>query len=162
MPYFDTVSELKMDEVYNAIDQANKEISTRFDFKGADAKFEFNEKDNAVSLLAKDDFFVKQMLEILKTKLLKRKIDIKCLEPGEIKMAVNQTRQDVTLRQGIDQLLSKKIVKMIKAEKIKVQAAIQGEKIRVTGKKKDDLQQTMSFLREADLELPLQFNNFHD
>ena len=162
MPYFDIVSELKMDEVYNAIDQANKEIGTRFDFKGANAKFEFNEKDNAVSLLAKEEFYVKQMQDILKTKLVKRKIDIKCMEEGEIQMAVNQTRQDITLRQGIEQLLSKKIVKMIKTQKLKVQAAIQGEKVRVTGKKKDDLQETMSFLREADLEIPLQFNNFHD
>lgn len=162
MPYFDVVSELQMDEVYNAINQANKEIASRFDFKGSEAKFDLNDKDTSVALLAKNDFFVKQMLDILKSKLIRRKIDIKCLEEGKPKIAVNQTRQDVILRQGLNQLLSKQIVKIIKNQKLKVQAAIQGEKVRVTGKKKDDLQETINFLKEADLDMPLQFNNFHD
>lgn len=160
MPYFDIISEVKMEEVFNAVDQAKREVTTRFDFKGSDAKFEQN--DNVVSLFAKNDFLVKQMLDILKIKLTKRKIDIKCLKEDQPKIAVNQTRQDITICQGIEQLVSKKIVKMIKDKKLKVQVSIQGEKVRVTGKKKDDLQEVMAFLRESEIEVPLQFDNFRD
>lgn len=160
MPYFDVISEVKMHEVCNAVDQAKKEILSRFDFKGSEAKFE--QEDNVIMLYAKNDFLVGQMRDILKAKLAKRDIDIKCLKEDLPKIAVNQTRQDITLSQGIEQLISKKIVKMIKDSKIKVQAAIQGEKIRITGKKKDDLQAVMTFLREAKLEIPVQFDNFCD
>ncbi len=160
MPSFDIVSELTMHEVNNAIDQANKEITNRFDFKGANAKFTID--DNVVSMVAKTDFFLEQMLIILKTKLSKRGIDITCLKLDEIKIAVNESKQLVTLRQGLEQLLAKKIVKMIKETKIKVQAAIQGEKIRITGKKRDDLQEIIAFLKEADIDMPLQFDNFKD
>lgn len=160
MPSFDIVSEVDMHEATNAVDQANKEVSTRFDFKGFDVKFEL--ADSAITQSADSDFQLTQMLDILYSKLSKRGVELACIELGKITPSGKQVKQILTIKQGIDTDLSKKIVKMIKAQKLKVQAAIQGEKVRVTGKKRDDLQQTIQFLRSAELEFPLQFENFRD
>ncbi|HEX7026403.1 MAG TPA: YajQ family cyclic di-GMP-binding protein [Gammaproteobacteria bacterium] len=160
MPSFDVVSELDLHEVTNAVDQANKEISSRFDFKGTNARFERN--DYTVTLIAPTDFQLKQMLEILSLKLSKRGIDVACMEPADPEIALHEARQNVTLRHGLDSALSKKIIKQIKDSKLKVQASIQGDKIRVTGKSRDELQNTIAVLKKADVELPLQFENFRD
>lgn len=160
MPSFDVVSEVELHEVTNGVDQANREVSTRFDFKGANASFELNE--TVITMKAQAEFQLQQMLDILQTKLNRRGIDIACLEIGDIQQSGKEVRQEVMIRQGLDSALSKKIVKLIKDKKLKVQAAIQGEKVRVTGKKRDDLQQVIALLKEAKLELPLQYNNFRD
>lgn len=160
MPSFDVVSEVELHEVTNGVDQANREVSTRFDFKGANASFELNE--TVITMKAQAEFQLQQMLDILQTKLNRRGIDITCLEIGDIQQSGKEVRQEVTIRQGLDSALSKKIVKLIKDKKLKVQAAIQGEKVRVTGKKRDDLQQVIALLKEAKLDLPLQYNNFRD
>lgn len=160
MPSFDIVSELDMHEVTNAVDQSNRELQMRYDFKGVDAKFELN--DSAVTLQAEVDFQLQQMLEVLRTKMTGRKIDIRCLEIKDPEQANMRARQEIILKQGLDQPFAKKIVKMIKDKKLKVQAQVQGEQVRVTGKKRDDLQSVMAMLREAELDLPLQFNNFRD
>ena len=160
MPSFDIVSEVDMPEVNNAIDQAKREVGTRFDFKGVDATFEL--KDKVVTLKAEAEFQLDQMMEILKGKLIKRNVDAKSLSSGEVQKAGKQAMLDVTIVQGIEADEARKLVKMIKDAKLKVQTAIQGEKLRVTGKKRDDLQDVIAMLREAKLELPLQFNNFRD
>ncbi len=160
MPSFDIVSEVDMHEAANAVDQANREVSTRFDFKNSGARFDLN--DNIISLQAEVDFQLQQMLDILYNKLTKRNIDILCLDVSDPQTSGKQVNQNATLRQGLETLLAKKIVKRIKDTKLKVQAAIQGDKVRVTGKKRDDLQQIMALLREEKLDLPLQFNNFRD
>ena len=160
MPSFDVVSEVKMHEVTNAVDQAKREVSTRFDFKGTNAKFEQNEA--VVTMRAESDFQLKQMLDILQAKLVKRGVDIACLQADKPEISLHEARQTVTLRQGLDAPLAKKIIKMIKDAKLKVQASVQGEKVRVVGKKKDDLQQVIGLLGEAELEMPLQFDNFRD
>ncbi len=160
MPSFDVVSEVDMHEVTNAVDQANREVSTRFDFKGTNAQFELNEA--VISMKAEAEFQLQQMLDILQTKLNRRGVDIACLELGEPQPSGKQVRQEVTVRQGLDSVLSKKIVKLIKDARLKVQAAIQGDKVRVSGKKRDDLQQVIAMLKEAKLDLPLQYNNFRD
>ena len=160
MPSFDIVSEFDMHEAQNALAQANKEVSARFDFKGSNAEFEFNGK--SILMKAESTFQLQQMLPILFSKLTKRGIDITCLETGDIKEAAKTAQQPIELKEGLDKPLAKKIVKLIKDKKLKVQAAIEGEKIRVSGKKRDDLQQTMQMLRAEELEMPLQFNNFRD
>ena len=160
MPSFDVVSEVEMQEVTNGVDQANREVTTRFDFKGTNARFELNE--SIITMKAEAEFQLQQMLDILQTKLNRRGIDIACLELGDTQQSGKEVRQEVIIRQGLDSFLSKKIVKLIKDKKLKVQAAIQGDKVRVTGKKRDDLQQVMKTLREAGLGIPLQFNNFRD
>jgi uncharacterized protein YajQ (UPF0234 family) len=160
MPSFDVVSEVDMHEVTNAVDQANREVTTRFDFKGTNARYELNE--SVVSMKAEAEFQLQQMLDILQTKLNRRGVDIACLQLAEPQQSGKEVRQEVTIRQGLDSVLSKKIVKLIKDAKLKVQAAIQGDKVRVTGKKRDDLQQVIAMLKEAKLELPLQYNNFRD
>lgn len=160
MPSFDVVSELDMHEVTNAVDQANREVTTRYDFKGVDAKFESG--DGFVTMHAEVDFQLQQMLLILQEKLVKRGIDIKCLELKDVEEANLKCRQQVLLRSGLDKELAKKIVKLIKDKKLKVQSQVQGEQVRVTGKKRDDLQQVIAMLKEADLELPLQYQNFRD
>ncbi len=160
MPSFDVVSEVEMHEVTNAVDQANREVSTRFDFKGTSARFEL--KDETITMIAEADFQLKQMLDILQSKLNRRGVDIACLEIAEPEQSGKEVRQTVTVRQGLDTPLAKKIVKLIKEKKLKVQAAIQGEKVRVTGKKRDDLQNVIAMLKEAKLDMPLQFNNFRD
>ncbi|WP_415896713.1 YajQ family cyclic di-GMP-binding protein [Neptuniibacter sp. QD72_48] len=160
MPSFDIVSELDQHEVTNAVDQSNRELQMRYDFKGVDARFE--QTESTVTLQAEVDFQLQQMMDVLKTKMTGRKIDIRCLEIKDPEKANMRARQEVILKQGLDQPLAKKIVKLIKDAKLKVQAQVQGEQVRVTGKKRDDLQSVMAMLREADLELPLQFNNFRD
>ncbi len=160
MPSFDVVSEVDMHELRNAVDQANREISNRFDFKGSDAKVEQNETELTVH--AESDFQIEQINEILNRSLAKRGIDIQCLEREQIETANMRARQKVKVKQGIDKEMAKKLVKSIKDAKLKVQAAIQGEQVRVTGKKRDDLQEVIAMLRKEDFGLPLQFNNFRD
>ncbi len=160
MPSFDVVSEVDEHELNNAVDQASREIGNRFDFKGVNASFEL--KDSVITLTSDSAFQLKQMMDILHLKLTARKIDIGCLESSEPVTSMSKATQTVTVKQGIEQAIAKKIVKMIKDKKMKVQAAIQGEKLRVTGKKRDDLQAVMAFLRESDITLPLQFDNFRD
>ncbi len=160
MPSFDVVSEVDMHEVTNAVDQANREVGTRFDFKGSDAKYGLEGAE--ITMEAEAEFQLKQMLDILQTKLSRRGVDIECLEIHEPEVRGKRAYQRVTLRQGVDKELAKKIVKLIKEGKFKVQAAIQGEKVRVTGKKRDELQRVIGMLREAKLGLPLQFENFRD
>ncbi|QIB51246.1 YajQ family cyclic di-GMP-binding protein [Pseudomonas sp. OIL-1] len=161
MPSFDVVSELDKHEVTNAIDNAMKELDRRYDLRGK-GDFEFREKDLTVNITADAEFQLEQMLEILKMNLTKRKIDIKCMEIKPHFASGKQVKQDVILREGIDKEMAKKIVALVKESKIKIQAAIQGEQVRITGKKRDDLQQTMAMLKGATLDLPLQFNNFRD
>lgn len=160
MPSFDIVSELNAHEVANAVDQANREVSTRFDFKGTNAKFELNEL--IVTLVAQADFQLKQMMDILRLKLTKRGIDVVCMKVDEPVTTGQTAKQVVTLRQGIDTELGKKIQRLIKDSKLKVQAAIQDKQVRVTGKSKDDLQAAIALVRGAKLDLPLQFTNFRD
>ncbi len=160
MPSFDVVSEVDLQEVNNAMDQANREVSTRFDFKGVGAKFE--REDDLVHMTAAEEFQLKQMLDILQMKLVKRSVDLGCLQIEDPLTSGRQVRQQITFQHGIDSLLAKKMVKMIKDKKMKVQAAIQGEKIRVSGKKRDDLQRVIAMLKETDLDIPLQFINFRD
>ncbi len=160
MPSFDIVSEVDIQEVRNAVDQANREIDTRFDFKGVNAKFEQSEAE--ITLRAEQEFQLNQMMDILRQKLVKRKVDIKSMDVREPETSLNAARQLVIMKQGIESVTAKQIVKDIKASKIKVQAQIQGEQVRVTGKKRDELQQVISILRDADYGLPLQFQNFRD
>ncbi len=160
MPSFDIVSEVDIQEVRNAADQANREIGTRFDFRGVDAKFEQNESE--ITLRAEQEFQLQQMMDILRQKLVKRKVDIACMDIKDPETTLSTARQQVIIKQGIDTDTARKIVKAIKASKIKVQAQIQGEQVRVTGKKRDDLQQIIAMLREADYGLPLQYQNFRD
>ncbi|MCS3903086.1 uncharacterized protein YajQ (UPF0234 family) [Methylohalomonas lacus] len=160
MPSFDIVSEVDLHELGNAVDQTNREVGTRFDFKGSKAHVEQNEHE--LTLVAPSEYQVKQMAEMLDGKLAKRGIDVGCLERGRITETNNEARQVITVRHGIDQELGKTISKRIKSSGLKVQASIQGEQVRVTGKKRDDLQEVMSMLREAKLGLPLQFTNFRD
>lgn len=160
MPSFDIVSELDAHEVSNAVDQANREVSTRFDFKGTDAKFEL--KELVITLHAKAEFQLKQMLDILMLKLSKRGVDVACTKVEDPVVLGQTARQVVTLREGIDSELGKKLQRLIKDSKLKVQAAIQDKQVRVTGKSRDDLQETIRLARGARLELPLQFKNFRD
>ena len=160
MPSFDIISEFDSHEAKNAVDQANKEVTTRFDFKGTDSSFEIN--DETIVMISESTFQLQQMFSVLCAKLTKRGIDIACMEVKDAKGSGKLMRQEVLLKQGIESVLAKKIVKLIKEEKLKVQAAIQGEKLRVTGKNRDDLQSTIQFLRNAGLEQPLQFDNFRE
>ena len=160
MPSFDIVSELNPHEVANALDQANREVSTRFDFKGTNARFELN--DLVVTLIAPADFQLKQMMDTLKLKLTKRGIDIVCMKVDEPVVSGQTAKQTATLRQGIDTELGKKLQRLIKDSKLKVQAAIQDKQVRVTGKSRDDLQAAIALVRGGKLELPLQFTNFRD
>lgn len=160
MPSFDVVSELDAHEVTNAVDQANRELAQRFDFKDTGARFEL--ESFIVTLRAQVDFQLKQMLEILKLRLAKRGIDVACLEVKEPEVALSSATQQVVLRHGIDAEAAKKITRLVKDSKLKVQASIQGEKVRVTGKQRDDLQSAIQMLRKAELGLPLQFDNFRD
>ena len=160
MPSFDVVSEIDHHELNNALDQANREIGTRYDFKGSGAGIE--QSGNDLILEAESEFQVKQMIPILKEKMSKRGIDVDCLEFGDIVEMNKRARQQVKVREGLDKELARKMVKLVKDSKLKVQVAIQGEQLRVTGKKRDDLQQVMQTLRDAGLGIPLQFNNFRD
>ena len=160
MPSFDIVSELNQHEVVNAIDQATREIDTRFDFRGANAKFEL--KDKVITLSAQADFQLKQMLDILRLRLSKRGIDVQCMKIDDPVVNLGSARQTVTLREGIDSDLAKKIQRLIKDSKIKVQAALQDQQVRVSGKSRDDLQAVIALVRNAKLDMPTQFTNFRD
>jgi uncharacterized protein YajQ (UPF0234 family) len=160
MPSFDIVSEVDKHELTNAIDQAQRELGTRFDFRNVDAAFAL--EDKVVALRAPSEFQLKQMRDILDARLIARGIDVRCLDPGEVETNVAGARQKVTIRQGIEQKAAKQIVAAIKAAKLKVEAQINGEKLRVSGKKRDDLQQAIAVLRKGEFELPLQFDNFRD
>jgi len=160
MPSFDVVSEVEMHELSNAVDQANREVGTRFDFRGSDARFEL--KGNEITLTASGKFQLKQMMDILRNKMVKRGVDTGCLDIGDAEETNLKAKQVVTVREGLDKDTAKKIVKLIKASKLKVQSAIQDQQVRVTGKKRDDLQQVMAMLREEKLDLPLQYTNFRD
>ncbi|MFB0962900.1 MAG: YajQ family cyclic di-GMP-binding protein [Pseudomonas sp.] len=159
MPSFDVVSELDAHEVRNAVDNAAKELERRYDLRGK-ASFEF--KDKTVTLTAEADFMLEQLIEILKLSLAKRKIDVQCLEYKDAYASGKVVKQEVILREGIDKELAKKIVAVVKEAKLKVQASIQGEQVRITGKKRDDLQEAIALLRTQELGMPLQFNNFRD
>ncbi len=160
MPSFDVVSEVDHHEHSNALDQANREIGTRYDFKGSNARIE--QAGNGLTLEAESEFQIKQMQPILQEKLSKRGIDVQCLEYADVVEMNKRARQQVTVREGLDRDLARKMVKMIKDKKLKVQAAVQGEQLRVSGKKRDDLQQVIQMLKGAGLGIPLQFNNFRD
>jgi uncharacterized protein YajQ (UPF0234 family) len=160
MPSFDIVSEVDMHELTNAVDQASREITQRFDFKGVDATFDL--KENVVMLHAQHEFQIQQMLDMLRNKLAKRKIDVQALKTDPVEQIGNRAQQKVTIQQGIETETAKKIVKHVKELKIKVQASIQGDKLRVTGNKRDDLQAVIANLRQQSFGLPLQFNNFRD
>jgi uncharacterized protein YajQ (UPF0234 family) len=160
MPSFDVVSEIDSHELANAVDQANREVSQRFDFRDTGANFELG--DHLVILHAQVDFQLKQMLDILELKLAKRGIDVVCLEPGEPQIALNAAKQPLVLRHGIDTDSGRKLQRLIKDSKLKVQASIQGDQLRVTGKQRDELQAAMALIRKAGLDRPLQFKNFRD
>ena len=161
MPSFDVVSELDKHEVTNAVENAVKELDRRYDLKGK-GSFEFKEKDLTVNLTAEADFQLEAMIEILKLALVKRKIDVQCLEVKDAFASGKLMKQDAVLKEGIDKELAKKIVAHVKDAKLKVQAAIQGEQVRITGKKRDDLQEAIAVLRAKEFDMPLQFNNFRD
>jgi len=160
MPSFDIVSEVDWHELTNAVDQTNREVATRFDFKGADAKIEQTQEQ--LILHAENEFQLQQMTDILYQKMAKRKVDISALEHGQPEIQNRRARLTMTVRQGIDKELAKTITKIVKDSKLKVQTTIQGEQMRVNGKKRDELQQVIALLREKDLGLPLQFINFRD
>lgn len=163
MPSFDIVSEVNQVEVRNAVDQANKEVSTRFDFKGSDARVEINDKEKTLTIFADDDFKLGQVRDVLTAKLAKRGVDTRCLklEDGE-PISGNKMKQPVKVREGIEQDLAKKIVKLLKDSKMKVQGSIQGDVVRVSGAKKDLLQDAIALIRKSVTEFPLQFKNFRD
>lgn len=160
MPSFDVVSDFDAHEASNAVDQANREVNTRFDFKGTGSKFELDTQ--VITLTTQSDFQLKQMLDVLRQKLAKRSIDVGCMEEQEVEISGSEARQKVILRRGIEADLARKLVKMVKSSKLKVQAAIQGDKLRISGKKRDDLQNVIGLLKEADVDLPLQYENFRD
>ncbi len=160
MPSFDVVSDFDAHEASNAVDQSNREVHTRFDFKGTGSKYEL--EGQLITLTTQSDFQLKQMLDILRQKLSKRGIDVGCMKEEEPEMTLSQARQIVLLRKGIETLLAKSLVKTIKGSKLKVQTAIQGDKLRVSGKKRDDLQSVISLLKDTDVDLPLQYENFRD
>ncbi len=160
MPSFDVVSEVDKHELTNAVDTANRELGNRFDFKGSDARFELLE--SVVTQFAPSDFQLKQMLDILRGRLVSRGVDIRCLDIGDPEINIAQARQKVTIKQGIEQKIAKKIIAAIKDAKIKVEAQINGDKLRITGKKRDDLQMAMAVIKQGEFELPLQFENFRD
>jgi uncharacterized protein YajQ (UPF0234 family) len=160
MPSFDVVSEFDAHEASNAIDQANREVGNRFDFKGTGSKYVLEEQ--VVTLTSQADFQLQQMMDILRLKLAKRGIDVGCMKEEEVEITGSEARQKVILRKGIDTPLARDLVKQIKASKIKVQSSIQGEKLRINGKKRDDLQAVIALLKDSKTELPLQYENFRD
>jgi uncharacterized protein YajQ (UPF0234 family) len=160
MPSFDVVSEIDMHETTNAVDQANREVGNRFDFKGTDSRYVL--EDTQITLYSQSDFQLRQMLDILQSKLSKRGIDIACLKIEDPEISGKTARQRIALRQGIDQETARGIIRLIKDSKLKVQAAVQGDKLRITGKKRDDLQAVIALLRANPVDLPLQYVNFRD
>ena len=161
MPSFDVVSEANLVEVRNAIEQANKEISNRFDFKGSDARIEQAERE--LVAYADDDFKLGQVRDVLLAKFARRNVDVRFLDYGDVqKVGGDKVRQPITVRHGVAGDLAKKIVRLVKDSKLKVQASIQGDTVRVTGAKRDDLQAAMALLKKTVTEAPLSFNNFRD
>ena len=160
MPSFDIVSEVDMHEITNAVDQAAREIGNRFDFKGVD--MEFNLKDDVLAISAEVDFQIHQMLDVLQNKMVKRGIEISCLKTADVNTVGQKATMQVTVQQGIESETARSIVKKVKEKKMKVQIAIQGDKLRVTGKKRDDLQEVIALLKDENYGLPLQYNNFRD
>ncbi len=160
MPSFDVVSSFDAHEASTAVDQANREVGNRFDFKGTGSKYELDEQ--VISLTSQTDFQLKQMLDILRQKLAKRGIDVACMKEEEPEFSGSEARQKIILREGIEAPLARDLVKQIKTSKLKVQTAIQGNKLRVSGKKRDVLQSVIALLKEADIDLPLQYENFRD
>lgn len=161
MPSFDIVSEVDKQEVRNAVDQVNKEVDTRFDFKGTDARVE--QADYQLTVFADDEFKLEQVLDILRAKLTKRKVDVRCLDKGTIeKISGNKVKQVVTIKTGLETELAKKIVRYIKDSKLKVQGSIQGDAVRVTGAKKDVLQEAIQMIKKTIDDFPVQFQNFRD
>lgn len=160
MPSFDVVSKVDHHEVTNAVDQSNRELTSRFDFKDTNARLE--QAKNIITIFAPTDFQLKQVDEIFRNKLAKRQVDVRNLNYKNVNVALNEAKQEVEVKEGIDADLAKKIVALIKETKFKVQASIQGEHVRVTGKSRDDLQEVMGMLRKAKVPLPLQFENFRD
>jgi len=160
MPSFDVVSEIELHELSNAVNNANRAITQRYDFKGTETSIKQSKEE--VTLISESEFQVQQVLDIMLTELVRRKVDIKSLEQGEIRGNGKLMEQKLLIRQGIDKDSARKIVKLIKDKKLKVQSAIQGEQVRVTGKKRDDLQAAMALLKKQDLPVALQFTNFRD
>ena len=161
MPSFDIVSEVNQVEVHNAVDQCNKEVSTRFDFKGSDSRIEMAEK--VLTVFADDDFKLGQVRDILTAKLAKRGVDVRCLDLGKVeKISGNKVKQIVTVKTGIESTLAKKIVQLLKDSKMKVQASIQGDAVRVSGAKRDTLQDAIALVRKSVTDFPLQFTNFRE
>lgn len=160
MPSFDIVSEVDLHEFSNAVDQATRVVDTRFDFKGVDASFERSEL--SVTVFAESTMQLEQMQDMLRSALIKCSIDPKAMQAGDEQTAGKQVKVEITMQNGLDSVLAKKITKLIKDQKMKVQTQIQGEQVRVTGKKRDDLQQVITLLKEQDFDQPLQFNNFRD
>jgi uncharacterized protein YajQ (UPF0234 family) len=160
MPSFDVVSEVDKHALTNAVDQAGKVIVSRYDFKGVDARFD--RKEYEITMVADNEYQLDAMLDSLRVALHKNGIGVSCLDVKPVKTAGKQVKKDIVVRTGVESELAKKIVKMIKDEKMKVQASIQGDQVRVTGKKRDDLQECMAMLRAADIEIPLQYTNFRD
>jgi hypothetical protein len=160
MPSFDTVSEVDMHEVTNAIDQAKRELGNRWDFKNVQADITFDKEK--IEFAAEQDFQLDQLIEMLKMAFSKRGVDVRVLNDGSDSKAGKLVKKTYALQQGIDQATARKMVKLVKDSKIKVQVAIQGDKVRMTGKKRDDLQQAMAILKESDIDIPIQFNNFRD
>jgi uncharacterized protein YajQ (UPF0234 family) len=163
MPSFDIVSEVNHVEIRNALEQANKEITNRFDFKGSDARVELNEKEKTLTAYADDEFKLRQVRDVLTGKLAKRGVDIRALEPGRMEpVSGNKVRETIKVREGIEQERAKNIVKLIKDSKLKVQGSIQGDLVRVSGAKKDALQEAIALVRKSVTDIPLQFKNFRD
>jgi len=163
MPSFDIVSEVNHVEIRNAVEQCNKEIANRFDFKGSDARVEVNEKEKTLTAFADDEFKLRQLRDVLTQKLAKRGVDIRALESGSVEpVSGNKIKETIKVREGIEQDRAKGLVRLIKDSKLKVQATIQGEALRVTGAKKDALQETIALVRKSVTDVPLQFKNFRD
>ena len=163
MPSFDIVSEVNHVEVRNAVDQCNREIENRFDFKGSEARVEINDKNTALTAYADDEFKLRQLRDVLTGKLAKRGVDIRALEPGKIEpVSGNKVKEEILVREGVEQERAKNLVKLIKDSKLKIQASIQGDTVRVTGAKKDTLQDAIALVRKSVTDFPLQFKNFRD
>ena len=160
MPSFDTVSEVDLHEVSNAVDQANREIGNRYDFKGSSARVV--QAEDQLTIQADNEFQLNQAKDILHLKLAKRGVDLGSLEEGKLETTINQARQTLRVQQGISQDIAKRIVKLVKDARLKVQASVQGDKVRVSGKNRDDLQKVIAMLKDAAIDLPLQYNNFRD
>jgi uncharacterized protein YajQ (UPF0234 family) len=160
MPSFDVVSKTDAHEVTNAVDQTNRELTSRFDFKGTNSRVE--QSKDSITIIAPSDFQLKQVDEILRSKFAKRDIDIRALDYKDPDVKLNEARQEIQVKQGLDTEAAKKVIKIIKDANLKVQTAIQGEQVRVTGKKRDDLQAVMAVLRASKVDSPLQFENFRD